>query len=84
MDAEPLPREMLVSPVVSLDDIEHAAAGMVLEPALTHVIHGPGQKKFYQGDSPGAWLAENGYVKRLAKAMCRSSQIDGWYELSPD
>ncbi len=76
-----LPREVLVSPVVSLDDIEEFLDGQQLEPATEHNISGYRQP-LYQGNNPEEWLTEHGYTKVADVPMAphpRTTEVDGWY-----
>ena len=71
--------EILVSPVVSLNDIEQQSR----LPATEHVIARRGPVELYRGDDPGTWLREHGAVKRADSTMIRCTEVDGWYELPP-
>jgi hypothetical protein len=69
--------EILVSPVVSLSDIEQQSQ----EPVTEHVIASRGPVELYRGDDPGMWLQGHGAIKRADSTMLRCTDVDGWYEL---
>jgi hypothetical protein len=73
--------EILVSPVVSLDDIEQQ---LQMPPATEHVIASRGPVELYRGADPGTWLQKHGAIKRADSTQVRCTEVDGWYELPPE